>query len=114
MKPCHVGGFFSMAHQLVKNLHPAIKCWAAKPHGCMVPCSCLAPSHPQARDGDPWGDLDRSWLWERVSQSGHDQPVWGSGTGRDLALALPKLHLKLLLDEPGPLPIYVLISQVPT
>ena len=123
MKPCHVGGFFSVMHQLVKNLCPAVKCWAAKPHGCIVPCSCLAPSHPQAgqglaRDGHPRGSVDRSWFGEGVSQPGHDQPGWGSGTGRDLALGLSKLDLKLLLDEPSKSKVlslfYVVIPHLPT
>lgn len=114
-----------MVHHLVKNLCPAVKCWAAKPHGCMVPCSCLAPSHAQAgqdlaRDGHPWEGLDGSWFGKGVSQPGHDHPGWGSGMGRDLALVLglSKLHPKLLLDEPSKSKVlslfYMVIPHLPT
>lgn len=107
------------------NLCPAVKCWAAKPHGCMVPCSCLAPSHAQAgqnlaRDGHPWEGLNGSWFGKGVSQLGHDHPGWGSGMGRDLALVLglSELHPKLLLDEPSKSKVlslfYMVIPHLPT
>lgn len=40
-------------------------------------------------------------VWGGVSQPGHDQSGGGLGMGRDLALGLSKLELKLLLDEPS-------------